>query len=184
MKFSLITVTFNSGQTIRNTFDSVLKQTYSDFEYILVDGSSKDNTLDLINEYVLKFNERLRWISEKDDGLYDAMNKGFSMATGDVIGIINSDDVLADPAAIEKVVKCFERDETIDAVYADLYYVAQNDISKIVRHWVSGEQRSFAKGWHPAHPTFYVKKEIYHKYGAFDLDFKFAADFELMLRLI
>lgn len=109
MKFSLITVTFNSGQTIRNTFDSVLKQTYSDFEYILVDGSSKDNTLDLINEYVLKFNERLRWISEKDDGLYDAMNKGFSMATGDVIGIINSDDVLADPAAIEKVVKCFER---------------------------------------------------------------------------
>lgn len=184
MKFSLITVTLNSGKTVRNTFDSVLKQTYSDFEYILVDGISRDNTLDLINEYDSKFNGRLQWISEKDDGLYDAMNKGFSMATGDIIGIINSDDVLADPAAIEKVVKCFERDEMIDAVYADLYYVAQNDISKIVRHWVSGEQRSFAKGWHPAHPTFYVKKEIYHKYGTFDLDFKFAADFELMLRLI
>ena len=87
----------------------------------------------MIKQYEHDFNERLRWISEKDDGLYDAMNKGFSMATGDVIGIINSDDVLADPAAIEKVVKCFERDETIDAVYADLYYVAQNDISKIVQ---------------------------------------------------
>ena len=102
MKFSLITVTLNSGKTVRNTFDSVLKQTYSDFEYILVDGISRDNTLDLINEYDSKFNGRLQWISEKDDGLYDAMNKGFSMATGDIIGIINSDDVLADPAAIEK----------------------------------------------------------------------------------
>ena len=183
-KLTLVTVTFNSRHTLYDTINSVLQQTYPYIEYIIIDGASTDNTVGVIKQYEHDFNERLRWISEKDDGLYDAMNKGFSMATGDVIGIINSDDVLADPAAIEKVVKCFERDETIDAVYADLYYVAQNDISKIVRHWVSGEQRSFAKGWHPAHPTFYVKKEIYHKYGTFDLDFKFAADFELMLRLI
>ncbi|WP_347048057.1 glycosyltransferase family 2 protein [Bacteroides fragilis] len=183
-KLTLVTVTCNSRHTLYDTINSVLQQTYPYIEYIIIDGASTDNTVGVIKQYEHDFNERLRWISEKDDGLYDAMNKGFSMATGDVIGIINSDDVLADPAAIEKVVKCFERDETIDAVYADLYYVAQNDISKIVRHWVSGEQRSFAKGWHPAHPTFYVKKEIYHKYGTFDLDFKFAADFELMLRLI
>lgn len=184
MKFSLITVTFNSGQTLRDTLDSVLEQTYGSLEYILIDGFSRDNTLDLIREYEPLFNGRLKWLSEKDSGLYDAMNKGFSMATGDIIGIINSDDVLADSNTIEKVAECFAKDKTIDAVYADLYYVAQNDISKIVRHWVSGKQSSFAKGWHPAHPTFYAKKDVYNRYGAFDLDFKFAADFELMLRLI
>ena len=112
------------------------------------------------------------------------MNKGFNYATGDIIGIINSDDLLADPTAIAKVVRCFETDETIDAVYADLYYVSRFDTSKIIRHCVSGRQRDFAKGWHPAHPTFYVKREVYQKYGIFDLSFKFAADFELMLRLI
>ena len=144
MKVSLITVTFNSEQTLLYTLDSVLYQTYMDIEYILIDGFSQDNTIGLMKMYEPLFNGRMFWISEKDDGLYDAMNKGFSMATGDIIGIINSDDVLADPAAIKKVVRCFETDETIDAVYADLYYVAQNDISKIVRHWVSGKQRSFA----------------------------------------
>ena len=132
-KLTLVIVTCNSRHTLYDTINSVLQQTYPYIEYIIIDGASTDNTVGVIKQYEHDFNERLRWISEKDDGLYDAMNKGFSMATGDVIGIINSDDVLADPAAIEKVVKCFERDETIDAVYADLYYVAQNDISKIVR---------------------------------------------------
>ena len=164
--------------------DSVLRQTYCNIEYIVVDGASNDSTLEIIKEYEPLFNKRLRWISEKDEGLYDAMNKGFNMATGDVIGIINSDDLLAEPKAIEKVMDVFKNNPNADAVYSDLYYVAQNDISKIVRHWVSGKQRSFKTGWHPAHPTFYVKSEIYHKYGLFDLEFKFAADFELMLRLI
>lgn len=184
MKFSLVTVTYNSAQTLRDTIISVLSQTYQNLEYIVVDGVSKDDTVEIIKEYEPQFSGRMKWSSEKDCGLYDAMNKGFRMATGDVIGIINSDDLISDPSAIEKVVKCFEADNSVDAVYADLYYVAQDDTSKVVRHWKSGKQRSFTKGWHPAHPTFYVKREIYQKYGLFDLDFKFAADFELMLRFI
>lgn len=184
MKISLITVTFNSGGTLRDTIQSVLSQTYYDIEYIIVDGHSQDNTVDIIKEYEPLFDGRLKWISEKDQGLYDAMNKGFQMATGDMVGIINSDDLLAEATAIEKVIDCFEGHKDIDCVYADLYYVSQYDTSKIVRHWITGKQRSFSKGWHPAHPTFYVKRDIYLKYGMFDLDFKFAADFELMLRLV
>ena len=184
MKISLITVTFNSGGTLRDTIQSVLSQTYYDIEYIIVDGHSQDTTVDIIKEYEPLFDGRLKWISEKDQGLYDAMNKGFQMATGDMVGIINSDDLLAEATAIEKVIDCFEGHKDIDCVYADLYYVSQYDTSKIVRHWITGKQRSFSKGWHPAHPTFYVKREIYSKYGLFDLDFKFAADFELMLRLV
>lgn len=184
MKFSLVTVTYNSKKTLRDTIQSVLTQSYSNIEYIIIDGLSEDGTIDIIKEYEPFFNGRLKWFSEKDSGLYDAMNKGFRMATGDVIGIINSDDLISKATAIEEVVKCFEASSLIDAVYADLYYVAQNDTSKTIRYWKSGKQHSFAKGWHPAHPTFYARKEIYLKYGLFDLDFKFAADFELMLRLI
>lgn len=184
MKISLVTVTFNSGLTLCDTVLSVLSQSYPDIEYICVDGLSKDNTVDIIKKNEPNFNGRLRWISEKDNGLYDAMNKGFHMAVGEVIGIINSDDLLAEPTAIENVMKIFNEYPDVDAVYADLYYVAQNDTSKIIRHWISGKQRPFKYGWHPAHPTFYVKREIYQKYGLFDLNFKFAADFELMLRLI
>lgn len=184
MKISLVTVTFNSAATLCDTICSVQSQTYQDIEYIIVDGNSKDSTLEIIREYEPSFDGKMHWISEKDSGLYDAMNKGFRMATGDIIGIINSDDLLSEPTAIEKVVKMFEANQEADAVYADLYYVAQNDISKIVRHWVSGKQRPFRYGWHPAHPTFYVRREVYQKYGLFDLDFRFAADFELMLRLI
>ena len=184
MSFSLVTVTYNSAQTLRDTITSVLSQTHQAIEYIIIDGFSKDNTVAIIKEYEPLFNGRLKWVSEKDNGLYDAMNKGFRMATGDVIGIINSDDLLTEPTAIEKVVEAFKEHPDVDAVYADLYYVAQNDTSKIIRHWISGSQRSFKYGWHPAHPTFYVKREVYQKYGLFDLDFKFAADFELLLRLI
>lgn len=184
MKFSLVTVTYNSHSTLRDTIQSVLLQSYLNIEYIIVDGLSKDNTIDIIKEYEPMFQGRLKWISEQDSGLYDAMNKGFQMATGDVIGIINSDDLLAESTAIEKIMKCFEEYPETDAVYANLYYVSKNDTSKIVRHWISGKQRSFKYGWHPAHPTFYVRKEIYRQFGLFDLKFKFAADFELMLRFI
>jgi glycosyltransferase involved in cell wall biosynthesis len=184
MKISLVTVTYNSSKTLFDTLESVLSQSYLSIEYIIVDGLSQDRTIEIIKEYEPRFRGRIRWISEKDKGLYDAMNKGFRMATGDIIGIINSDDLLTGPTAIEKVVEAFKEHPDVDAVYADLYYVAQNDTSKIIRHWISGSQRSFKYGWHPAHPTFYVKREVYQKYGLFDLDFKFAADFELMLRLI
>ena len=184
MKISLITVTYNSDSTLQDTIQSVLSQTYKDIEYIIIDGLSKDNTVEIIKGYESQFSGRMKWVSERDEGLYDAMNKGFRMATGDVIGIINSDDLLSEPTAIEKVMNVFKGNPDKDAVYADLYYVAQHDTSKVVRYWISGKQRPFKYGWHPAHPTFYVKKYIYQQYGLFDLDFKFAADFELMLRLI
>lgn len=184
MKISLVTVTFNSETTLRDTIQSVLLQSYANIEYIIVDGLSSDCSVSIIKEYESSFCGKLHWVSERDKGLYDAMNKGFLMATGDIIGIINSDDLLAEPTAIAKVMETFAEHPETDAVYADLYYVAQNDTSKIIRHWVSGKQRSFRYGWHPAHPTFYVKREAYQKYGLFDLNFKFAADFELMLRLI
>ena len=180
-KISIVTVTYNCVNDVERTVKSVINQDYADKEYIIIDGNSQDGTKELLDQYKSNFNY---FISEPDKGIYDAMNKGFHMATGDVVGIINSDDLLAEPTAIEKVMKTFEEHPEADAVYADLYYVAQNDTSKIVRHWISGKQRRFKYGWHPAHPTFYVKREIYQKYGLFDLDFKFAADFELMLRLI
>lgn len=184
MIFSLITVTYNSGKTLCDTMQSVLNQSYPHIEYIVVDGGSVDDTPEIIKVYETLFEGRMRWVSEKDSGLYDAMNKGITMATGEVIGIINSDDLLMDVTVIERVVACLKSDHTVDAVYGDLDYVACEDTSRVVRHWISGRQRPFAKGWHPAHPAFYVRREIYERCGVFDLDFKFAADFEWMLRLV
>lgn len=181
MKISIITVSYNSAATIETTFQSVANQSYDNIEYIVVDGGSKDATLDLIKKHASTIS---KWVSEPDRGLYDAMNKGIQMATGEVIGLINSDDFFCDSQAIEKVMNIFQNNKSLDSVYADMYYVAQNDISKIVRYWVTGEQRKFSKGWHPGHPVFYVKKEVYDKYGDFDLNYNLAADFEIMLRFI
>ncbi|MFY9243735.1 MAG: glycosyltransferase family 2 protein [Polaribacter sp.] len=181
MKISIITVSFNSEATIETTFKSVANQKYKDIEYILVDGGSIDNTLNIAKKYSDVITEL---ISEPDKGLYDAMNKGIAMASGDVIGLINSDDLFCDNKAIEKVMNIFEANPTLDSVYADLYYVSQSDTDKIVRGWVTGKQRPFKYGWHPAHPTFYIKKSIYDQYGLFDLSFKLAADFEIMLRFL
>jgi glycosyltransferase involved in cell wall biosynthesis len=184
MKFSLITVSYNSSQTIADTIESVLSQTYHDIEYIIVDGNSKDNTIEIVKSYEPLFNGRLRWISEPDNGLYDAMNKGVRMVTGDVVGIINSDDLFCDSEAISKVVSVFKNDNVLEGVYADLYYVAQDDTNKIIRKWITGYQKSFTSGWHPAHPTLYLKSNVYIKYGLFDLNFRLAADFEIMLRFL
>lgn len=184
MKFSLITVSYNSSQTIADTIESVLSQTYHDIEYIIVDGNSKDNTIEIVKSYEPLFNGRLRWISEPDNGLYDAMNKGIRMATGDIVGIINSDDLFCDSEAISKVVSVFKNDNVLDGVYADLYYVAQDDTNKVIRRWVTGSQKPFISGWHPAHPTLYLKNDVYKKYGFFDLNFRLAADFEIMLRFL
>ena len=182
--FSLITVSYNSSKTISDTIQSVLNQTYNDIEYIIVDGNSTDNTIDIIKEFEPKFNGKMRWVSEPDNGLYDAMNKGIKMTTGEIVGIINSDDLFCDNDAISKVVCRFFTDKLLDGVYADLYYVAQDNTNKIIRKWVSGLQKSFVTGWHPAHPTLYLKKEVYDNFGLFDLTFKLAADFELMLRFL
>lgn len=184
MKVSLITVAYNSAETIRDTIESVLTQTYPEIEYIIVDGKSSDNTVDIIKEYELRFDGKMKWISEPDKGLYDAMNKGISLSTGDVVGIINSDDLFCDNLALEKVINAFNADAHTDAVYADLFYVAQHDTERIIRKWITGVQKPFNAGWHPAHPTLYIKRKIYLMYGGFDLSFKLAADFEIMLRFI
>jgi glycosyltransferase involved in cell wall biosynthesis len=184
MKISIITVCYNSEKYIRTAIESVLTQTYTSIEYIIVDGGSKDQTVSIIKEYEPKFNGRMKWVSERDNGLYDAMNKGIKMATGDVVGLINSDDLFCDTHALEKVMTVFNSNQKLDSVYADLYYVSQNDTDKIIRHWITGKQKLFEYGWHPAHPTLYLKKEVYENYGYFNLDLKLAADFEIMLRFL
>ncbi len=184
MKISIITATYNSERTVRDTIDSVFIQSFTDYEYLVVDGGSKDSTLQILREYEPKFNGRMRWISEPDKGIYDAMNKGFLRAKGDVLMLINSDDLFARPDALELVVKEFEKHPDVDGVYANLYYVSQYNTDNIVRVWKTGEQKPMRKGWLPAHPTFYVKRECYEKYGYFNLTYPLAADFELMLRFV
>lgn len=185
MTISIITATYNSAATIRNTIDSILNQTFKDIDYVVVDGGSKDGTIDIIKEYESRFEGRLRWISEKDNGIYDAMNKGLKMATGDIIGILNSDDIYEDSTVLADIIKAFT-DSKADAVFGNLLFVKENDTNAIVRTWQGSdyEEGSFLKGWHPAHPTFYVKNDIYRKYGYFDVSFEVSADFELMLRFI
>ena len=184
MKFTIVTATYNSGKTVRDTLESVLSQTYTDYEYIIKDGGSKDDTLAIVKEYEPKFEGRMKIVSERDKGIYDAMNKGFQMATGDVLMLINSDDLFARADAVELVAREFEKHPEVDGVYADLYYVSQNNINNIVRVWKTGKQKSMRYGWLPAHPTFYVKRECYEKYGDFNLNYPLAADFELMLRFV
>lgn len=188
MKISIITVSYNSSKTIEDTFNSILNQSYNNIEYIIIDGNSKDKTLEIIGEYESKFIDKkieFKWISEKDNGLYDAMNKGIKMATGSYIGILNSDDFYFDEFVVEKILKALENNLT-DSLYGNLYYVEENNTNKIVRNWKSKKYQNglFEKGWQIAHPTFFVKKEVYDKYGLFNLDFRIAADYEIILRFI
>lgn len=182
MKVSIITTTYNSASTIEHTIQSVLNQSYTNIEYIIIDGLSTDGTLDILNRY----RDRLYAIvSEKDGGIYDALNKGIALATGDVIGILHSDDFYTGSDVIENVADTFNRDKC-DGLYADLFYVDKDDTNKIKRKWHSGNYSdgAFLNGWMPPHPTFFVKKELYNKYGKFNLQFATAADYELMLRFI
>ena len=185
MKISIITATFNSASTVRDTFESVLAQTYDNIEYIVVDGLSKDNTVDIIKEYEPKFNGRMRWISEKDNGLYDAMNKGIAMATGDVVGLLNSDDFYTSNDIIS-VIAGSMKDSCIDAIYGDIHFVNSDNLDKCVRYYSSAIfKRSLMRiGLMPAHPSFYCRREVYTKYGPFNTDYKIGADFESLLRYI
>lgn len=184
MKVSIITATWNSDKTLRDTFESVLKQSYTKIEYIVIDGASKDKTTDLIKEYEPLFEGRLKWISEKDKGIYDAMNKGIRMATGDVVGILNSDDFFTSNDVIEKVVAGFTKDT--DAVYGDIHFVNPDNLQRCVRYYSSKIfKRSLMKmGFIPAHPSFYCRKECFEKFGYYKTDYKIAADFDLLLRFI
>jgi glycosyltransferase involved in cell wall biosynthesis len=182
MKLSIITVVFNNEKTIKDAIESVLKQTYENIEYVVIDGNSSDKTVSIIREYENKlgfFN------SEKDNGIYDAMNKGILVANGDVIGILNSDDLYQDDTVIQTVMNQFLQNPTLDIVYGDLVYVRSDDVNKIVRHWKSYSYYNsfFENGNVPPHPSLFVRRSVYQKAGLFDLDFKLAADYEFMLRI-
>lgn len=181
-KVSIITVCYNSSKTIEDTIQSVINQNYNNIEYIIIDGLSTDNTLEIVNKYSDKIN---KIVSEKDSGLYDAINKGIELASGDIIANLNSDDFYIDNNVITDVVNKMEKEKS-DTLYADLYYVDAIDTKKIIRNWVSGEYKKgiFYKGWMPPHPTFFVRKSVYDQYGKFNLELKSAADYEIMLRLI
>ena len=181
MKISIITATFNSVATVRDTLESVRSQTHRDVEHIIVDGLSVDGTLDV----VAGFPHVGRVISEKDKGIYDAMNKGIRLATGDVIGILNSDDMYIDCSVLSAVATAFA-DPAVMTVYADLQYVDADNPDRIKRTWVTGPFRksSFYYGWMPPHPTFFVRREVYERTGLFNTDLRSAADYELMLRIL
>jgi glycosyltransferase len=181
MKVSIITATYNSAATVSDTLLSVQKQTYPAIEHIIIDGLSNDNTLQIVSG----FNHVHQVVSEKDEGIYDAMNKGIAYTTGDIIGILNSDDFYADENIIEKVVQIFNTTKC-DAVYGDLVFVDAVQTNKVSRKWIAGgyNEELFLKGWMPPHPTFFVRKEIYNQFGKFITTLKSSADYELMIRFL
>lgn len=181
MKVSIITITYNSEATLRDTIESVFLQDYPNIEYIVVDGLSSDATLAIVTEY----GDKIKCVSEKDKGIYDAMSKGVARATGDVIGILNSDDFYPDSQVISRVVEAFQA-TNCDAVYGDLVYVDAQDTNKITRNWKAEtyNRANFLQGWMPPHPTFFLKKSCYETFGSYDASFKSAGDYELMLRML
>lgn len=182
MLVSIITVCLNNRKFIPFAIESVLNQSYPNIEYIVIDGGSTDGTVEILKSYG---DQITRFISEPDLGIYDAMNKGISLASGDIVGILNSDDLYFDNNVISEVVEQFKR-SSCPIIFGDLYYVNKDNTSTILRKWATKGfvPNSFRKGWHPPHPTFFVFKKIYDDYGLFDLQYKLAADFELMLRFL
>ncbi len=182
MKISVITSVYNNRETIAEAIESVLSQTYDNIEYIVVDGASKDGTVDVIKKYADKITT---FVSEPDKGIYDGLNKGIALATGDVVGFLHSDDLFQDEHVVAKIAETFKIDD-VDSIYGDLVYVNKEDTSKIVRYWKSGAYglKKLENGWMPPHPTFYVKRKVYERYGAFDTSFKIAADYDSILRFL
>lgn len=184
MKVSIITVTYNSCQTLGDAIESVLRQTYRDIEYIIVDGASTDDTLNVIRRYEDAFEGRMKWVSEKDRGIYDAMNKGIKMATGDVVGILNSDDYFTSNDVIERMVPAFD-DSSIDASYGDIHFIRDGNPEKCIRYYSSKRFRpSWLRfGFMPAHPSFYCRRGIFDKAGFYKTDYAIGSDYEMMVRL-
>ena len=180
MKISIITISYNSAKTLQRALESVQSQTYKDIEHVIIDGASTDGTKELIEAYA-KEHKNVRWISEKDDGIYNALNKGIKMATGDVIGFLHSDDILYSPDSIGHIAATFEQSHA-DVVYGDLQYCKGD---KVIRRWQSNDfnPHSLKYGWMPPHPTVYVHREVYEKTGLFDEWFHISADYDMMLRI-
>ena len=183
MKVSIVTVTYNSAQTLVDAMKSVLEQTYHDIEYIIVDGASTDSTIDIIRQYELQFKNRLKWISEKDDGIYDAMNKGIQLATGDVVGILNSDDYFTSSDVIARMITAFR--DGVDAVYGDVHFIHDGEPNKCIRYYSSKHFRPFwlRFGFMPAHPSFYCRRGVYERAGYYKTDYAIGSDYEMMVRL-
>jgi glycosyltransferase involved in cell wall biosynthesis len=178
---SVITVSYNSGKTIRDTLNSIDEQTFKNFEHIIIDGCSTDNTLKIIDEYNC-LNRLVH--SNPDDGLYDAMNKGFRLAKGKIIGFLNSDDVYYDRNVLQKIVKIFCAKENLQLLYGDLEYTDEFDLNKVRRKWISGKvkKNAFKNSWAPPHPTFYIKRDLQKAVGFFNIQLSLAADFDFMFR--
>ncbi|HEY4109850.1 glycosyltransferase family 2 protein [Puia sp.] len=181
MKISIITATYNSAATVADTLDCISRQDHSDIEHIIVDGGSTDSTLEIVR----RFPHVAKVVSGKDKGIYDAMNKGIRLATGEVVGILNSDDIYTDEKVLSAVGGAFS-DAAVMTVYADLQYVYPDDLSRVQRTWKTGrfKRKNFYYGWMPPHPTFFVRKEVYQQAGLFNLELRSAADYELMLRIL
>lgn len=184
MKVSIVTATYNSAQTLSDTIQSVLSQTYENIEYIIVDGASSDATVDIIRQYETLFRGRMKWVSEKDGGIYDAMNKGICMATGDVVGILNSDDYFTSNDVVERFVPVFD-DVEVDAIYGDIHFIRDGQPEKCVRYYSSKPFRPLwlRFGFMPAHPSFYCRREIFSKAGLYKTDYAIGSDYEMMVRL-
>jgi glycosyltransferase involved in cell wall biosynthesis len=180
MLVSIVTVCFNSERTIRDTLNSVEKQSHNFIEHIIIDGKSKDKTLNIVSEY----SHVSRVVSERDEGIYDAMNKGLSLCNGDIVGFLNSDDFFHDYNVISGYVEKFKNHDA-DVVYGDLDFIAENQ-NKTVRRWQSSsfEDEKISQGWIPPHPTFYARRDLFNKLGGFDKNFKFASDYDLMIRFL
>jgi glycosyltransferase involved in cell wall biosynthesis len=180
-KISLITVSYNAENTIGRCIESVIGQNFKNIEYIIIDGGSSDNTNQIINQYKIHIN---RFLSEPDEGIYDAMNKGIKMASGHIVGMLNADDYFADNDILNTIAWTFNNQKNTDILYGDLDYV--NSQNKIIRKWRSGEfsHKMFNRGWMPPHPTFYCKRGLFEKYGFYSLEYGTAADYELMLRFM
>ena len=181
MKISIITATYNSAATVKDTLRCIQQQDHPDIEHIIVDGRSTDNTLAI----AAGFPHVAKIVSEKDKGIYDAMNKGIAAATGEVIGILNSDDIYMDASVLSTIAEVFA-DPAVKTAYADLQYVQQEDTDKIIRTWKTGtfHQKNFYYGWMPPHPTFFVRKEVYDQAGLFNISLQSSADYEIMLRIL
>lgn len=183
LRVSIITASYNSAATIADNMQSVQAQTYANVEHVMMDGLSKDDTLKIIQA---SQTEKTQVYSEKDHGIYDALNKGIQKATGDIIGLMHSDDLFFDHQVIEKVAQAFDADPLLEAVYGDLLYVDAQNTKKVIRTWKSKQasERDFYWGWMPAHPTMYVRKEVFERYGLYRTDLRISADYEWMLRLM